>query len=73
MRYEISEQAALDIQEIFVYTILNFGSPQANAYLKGLRDTFKQLTDFPEIGQDISMYCRCIVDWCIKVTQFITR
>lgn len=54
MSYEISEQAALDIEDIFVYTILNFGLPQAHLYLKGLRDIFKRLADFPEIGQDIS-------------------
>ncbi|MDF1589757.1 MAG: type II toxin-antitoxin system RelE/ParE family toxin [Gammaproteobacteria bacterium] len=54
MRYEISEQAALDIEDIFVYTLVNFGTPQADDYLKDLRNTFERLSDFPEIGQDIS-------------------
>lgn len=49
--YELSEQAALDIENIYIYTFLNFGAVQANAYHQSLKLRFDELLTFPELGQ----------------------
>ena len=39
--YRLSTRAALDLDEIYEYTILNFGLTQAQSYLNGLHEPLK--------------------------------
>ena len=49
--YRLSEKAALDLDEIYEYTILNFGLAQAQNYLNGLHERFGRLAQQPMLGR----------------------
>lgn len=49
--YRLSRRAALDLDEIYEYTILVFGLTQAQRYLNGLHDRFGILTQQPMLGR----------------------
>ena len=43
--YKLSGKASADVDDIYEYTIVNFGIEQARAYLHGLGDRFKTLAE----------------------------
>jgi toxin ParE1/3/4 len=43
--YKLSRKAKVDVDEIYEYTIVNFGIEQARRYLLGLGDCFKALAE----------------------------
>jgi len=49
--YSLSEKAVSDLEDIYEYTILNFGLEQARAYLLGLHERFQILADNPGVGR----------------------
>ena len=49
--YKLSGKASADVDDIFEYTIVNFGIEQARAYLHGLGDRFKALAEDPLRGR----------------------
>ena len=49
--YRISVQAALDLDEIYEFTIMNFGLRQAQGYLNGLRERFALIAQQPMLGR----------------------
>ena len=49
--YRLSRQAALDLDEIYEYTTLNFGLTQAQSYLNGLHERFGFLAQQPMLGR----------------------
>ena len=49
--YSLSGKAVSDLDDIYEYTILNFGLEQARAYLLGLHERFQILADTPGIGR----------------------
>ena len=51
--YRLSEKAALDIEEIYQYTIENFGGEKANAYMLDLHGTFLRLGQQPQQGLQV--------------------
>ncbi len=51
-RYELSEPADQDIQDIFDYTEVKFGMDQAVSYLQDLEGVFIQLIENPELGRE---------------------
>lgn len=53
-KYILSVKAALDLEEIYIYTYHNFGQPKADAYFFGLEDCLSRLAKFPQTGRDIS-------------------
>lgn len=52
--YRLSGQAALDLDEIYEYTTLNFGLTQAQSYLNGLHERFGILAQQPMLGRSAS-------------------
>ena len=48
--YKLSSKAAVDLEGIYQYTILNFGLKQAQNYLNGLHARFANLADHPALG-----------------------
>ena len=50
--YKLSSLAAEDFVAIYEYTLLNFGSHQADAYTDGLEDTLRLLCNSPEMGHE---------------------
>lgn len=50
--YVLSEEAAVDIEEIFEFGEKKFGNAQAINYLIGLEELFKKLTNNPDIGRE---------------------
>ena len=52
--YRLSTRAALDLDEIYEYTILNFGLTQAQSYLNGLHERFENLAQQPMLGRGAS-------------------
>jgi toxin ParE1/3/4 len=61
--YELSEEADRDLQEIYDFTIENFGSHQAIEYLTGLETIFNNLCKHPYTGRsrnEIRRGLRCI-------------
>jgi toxin ParE1/3/4 len=49
--YKLSGKASVDVEDIYEYTIVNFGIEQARTYLHGLDDCFKALTENPLEGR----------------------
>jgi len=49
--YKISGKASADVDDIYEYTIVNFGIEQARTYLHGLSDCFKTLAENPLRGR----------------------
>lgn len=49
--YSLSGKAVSDLDDIYEYTILNFGLEQARAYLLGLHERFQILADNPGVGR----------------------
>ena len=49
--YVLSDNADIDVDNIFEYTISEFGVDKAIEYHKGLINLFIQLTNFPEEGK----------------------
>ena len=54
MIYRLTRRAQADIEQIYRYTIENFGAVQAELYLGGLDYTFDLLTDNPNMGIQFS-------------------
>ena len=50
--YSLSPKAAADLDEIYEYTILNFGLEQAQEYLLGLHERFQTLAQNPMHGRN---------------------
>ena len=49
--YKLSGKASVDVEDIYKYTIVNFGIEQARTYLHGLDDCFKALAENPLEGR----------------------
>ncbi len=49
--YKLSGKANTDVEDIYEYTIVNFGIKQARTYLHGLDDCFKALAENPLQGR----------------------
>ncbi|MHA7099545.1 toxin ParE1/3/4 [Roseivirga pacifica] len=49
--YVLSQSADHDLEDIFDYTVQEFGMDQAVAYLSGLDELFYMLLDNPELGR----------------------
>ncbi len=45
--YQLSETARLDLDELYLYGILNFGLKTADGYYNGLIELFQTLVQFP--------------------------
>jgi toxin ParE1/3/4 len=54
MKYVISEEAARDLEQIWVYTNEMWSSTQADAYLNMLFDEIESITKSPLKGKDFS-------------------
>lgn len=54
IRYKISQEAASDLEEIWLYTYRTWSAEQANRYLDLLFDEIDYLTLKPESGIDYS-------------------
>lgn len=54
--YRLSAKAAADLDEIYEYTILNFGLTQAKIYLLGLHERFGTLADNPAQGRSAAQF-----------------
>ena len=50
--YKLSNLAADDFTAIFEYTLLNFGTRQADAYTDDLENTLRLLADSPLMGSE---------------------
>lgn len=51
--YEISADAQADIDDLYAYSLLNFGIRQADRYIDSLYDCFSMLGDYPSSGRGI--------------------
>ena len=49
--YRLSRKAATDLDDIHVYTIVNFGLARAQEYLNGLHERFASLAEQPMLGR----------------------
>jgi len=49
--YELSDEADNDIEDIFDYTVEEFGVDQAASYVSAFDDVFAVLTETPELGR----------------------
>ena len=52
--YKLSGKASADVEDIFEYTIVNFGIEQAQRYLLGMGDCFQALTENALRGREAS-------------------
>ncbi len=54
-RFELSEEADLDLTDIYVYTYKQFSPAQAESYLKNLDEIFHFLADYPRVGRNMGL------------------
>lgn len=54
--YSLSAKAAADLENIYEYTILNFGLEQARVYLSDLHERFGMLAEHPMRGRSASQF-----------------
>jgi toxin ParE1/3/4 len=52
-RYELSDAADRDLNNIYIYSYREFGEAKAAAYLTSLEECFERLSEFPGIGRPI--------------------
>ncbi|MFV0573146.1 MAG: type II toxin-antitoxin system RelE/ParE family toxin [Xanthomarina gelatinilytica] len=52
MNYKISQEANLDIENIWLYTYENWSLEQADRYLNLIMDEVEYLAEIPESGKD---------------------
>jgi toxin ParE1/3/4 len=52
-KYELSEAADRDLNDIYIYSYREFGEAKADAYLTSLEECFERLAEFPDIGRPI--------------------
>ncbi len=50
MKYQLTDEAAKDIEQILAYSVDNFGIKQAEHYFDALKDCIRLLVDNPDIG-----------------------
>ena len=51
-KYQLTNEADLKIDEIYEYSILNFGLEKAQEYIIGMHDKFELLANNPSWGND---------------------
>lgn len=52
MQYELSQEADKDLEDIFDYTVTNFGIEQAVMYVSAFEQTFENLCNNPMLGRE---------------------
>lgn len=50
-KYQLSKNAEIALEDIYVKTALKFGENQAEAYHEGFHRIFGLLADFPKLGR----------------------
>jgi len=50
--YNLTEAASLDLDNLYLYGILNYGLAQADIYYDGLCKHFEMLSQYPSWGND---------------------
>ena len=50
MKYQLTDKADKDVEEILEYSVMNFGAKQAQHYFEALKECIELLADNPEIG-----------------------
>lgn len=54
MSYHLSREAAQDLEDLYVYSIEQFGLDQAESYHQKLQEHFELLAENPKLGRDYS-------------------
>jgi toxin ParE1/3/4 len=52
-KFELSQAADSDLNEIYIYSYREFGEVTADAYLLSLDQCFQNLAEFPGLGRSI--------------------
>ena len=50
MKYQLTDEAARDVEEIIEYSVINIGADQAQHYFEALKECIELLADNPRIG-----------------------
>jgi toxin ParE1/3/4 len=50
VKYQLTDEAARDVEEILEYSVINFGADQAQHYFEALKECIALLADNPRIG-----------------------
>jgi len=51
VKYQFTDEAAKDIEEILEYSVMNFGPEQAQHYFEALKECIDLLADNPRMGR----------------------
>lgn len=52
MKYQLTEEAAKDIEEILEYSVKGFGEVRTGSYFNALKECIELLSENPNIGHD---------------------
>ncbi len=52
MKYQLTDEAARDVENILVYSVNSFGATQTEHYFEALKECIELLADNPDIGHD---------------------
>ena len=50
--FRLRPLAVQDVENIYLYSVQEFGSTQAEAYLRGLDNAFHKIAETPSLGSD---------------------
>ncbi len=50
MKYQLTDEATRDVEEILAYSVKGFGVAQTEYYFKALKECIELLADNPDIG-----------------------
>ena len=50
--YQLTDKARAQLDEVYEYSVLNFGLKNAQAYLEGFHGCFEILVLYPELGRN---------------------
>ena len=54
--YTLSSMTQVDLEEIYIYTLLRFGINQADTYVTSFHETFNKIASNPYLGRTRSGY-----------------
>jgi plasmid stabilization system protein ParE len=70
VKYQLTDEAARDVEEILAYSVNSFGVVQTEHYFEALKECIELLADNPYIGTALKKSCLNIYASLTKVMSF---
>jgi len=68
VKYQLTEEADRDVEEILAYSVKSFGVVQTEHYFEALKECIELLADNPNMGTVLKISCQSIYISLTKAT-----